>query len=337
MNLAPYTAARDIYGGPDRVYLDANESPDEDCETGSGPPLNRYPDPRCGALRSALAGWLNVEEDRLWIGNGSDEALDLLLRVFVSPGEAVAICTPTYGMYDITARANGAAIRNVPLDADFDLDPETVAANAIGSKIIFICSPNNPTGNRFAREKVERLLSEFDGIVVIDEAYIEFSDASSLVALVESHRNLVVLRTLSKAWGLAGARVGYLIADPEIIDCLDRINLPYPLNALSAAAGCEALARPELMQERVAGIVAERERLRQQLAGLGLRVFPSDANFLLVRVADGSNLYRRLAEDCGIVVRDRSGVPRLKDCIRISIGRPQENDRLCAAIGEILA
>jgi len=332
--LEPYVSARDIYAGGDHLFLDANESP---YPTAPGPPvagLERYPDPRCGELRAALAAWLRVDPSALWIGNGSDEALDLLLRTFVEPGEGVAICTPSYGMYEIAARAHGARVVPVPLADDFDLDV-SAAETAAGAKLLFLCSPNNPTGNRLSRERIEALLRSFDGLVVLDEAYVEFSRQPSLVELTSQHANLAVLRTFSKAWGLAGARVGYMVADPEAIDYIERVNLPYPLSSLALAAARRALADPAAMERRVARIVAERERLAGRLSGLGFAVFPSDANFLLVRASGARNIVRELAERFGIIVRDRSEVSRLENCIRITVGRPEENDRVCAALKEI--
>lgn len=333
-DLKPYTAARDLYAGGGRLFLDANESP---FPTAPSPPvtgLERYPDPRCGELREALARWLGLDPAALWIGNGSDEALDLLLRTFVEPGETVAVCAPTYGMYEIAARAHGAAVVPVALDDRFDLAPDAADA-ASGAKLIFLCSPNNPTGNRLSVDRVVDLVREFDGLVVLDEAYVEFSSEPSLIGLTAKHTNLVVLRTFSKAWGLAGARVGYMVADPETIELIERINLPYPLSALSSAVAARALADAVGMEDRVRRIVAERGRLAERLADLDIAVFPSDANFVLVRVSDAAALTRRLAEEFGIVVRDRSDAPLLDDCIRITVGTGEENDRLCAALEEI--
>jgi histidinol-phosphate aminotransferase len=333
--LTPYSAARAAYDGGDRLYLDANESPYDTAAGDVWAGLHRYPDPACRGLRAALCDRLQVGPERLWLGNGSDEALDLIIRAFVGPGEPVVICTPTYAMYGITARAHAAAVREVALDAEFDLDLSLVSEAAAGSKVVFLCSPNNPTGNHLSRDRVERLVREFDGLVVVDEAYVEFGAEPSLAARVAEHRNLAVLRTLSKAWGLAAARVGYLVADPLVVEYLDRINLPYPLNALSAAVAERALARPDLMSRRVARIVAERRRLAERLTALGLEVFPSDANFLLVRIADAREVHRRLAEEYGIVVRDRSDVSRLENCLRVTVGRPADSDRLCRALEAI--
>jgi histidinol-phosphate aminotransferase len=334
--LAPYTAARDLYGSGQRVFLDANENPYSIATDDIAGALNRYPDPRSSELRNALAERLGVEADRVWIGNGSDEALDLILRVFVDPGSAVVICTPTYAMYEIAARANAVQLREAPLDAGFDLDVPATLAAAAEAKVIFLCSPNNPTGNCLSRDRIEEIAAAFDGLLVIDEAYVEFSRSEPLTELVRSHRNVLLLRTFSKAWGLAGARVGYFVADPLVVDFIDRINLPYPLSAPSQAAARQALARADGIQERIAAILSERERLASRLADLGLEVLPSDANFLLVRVANAREVYRRLAEEYQVVVRDRSSVPRLTDCLRITVGRPDETDRLCSALEEIL-
>lgn len=334
--LEAYAAARDLFAGGPRLYLDANESP---YATTAPPPvfgLERYPDPRCDELRHALADQLDVEPRSLWIGNGSDEGIDLLLRTLVEPGEAVAICTPTYGVYEIAARAHGARVIEAPLDADFDLDVDGTARRTAGAKAIFLCSPNNPTGNRMQRRRIERLLAAFDGLLVLDEAYVEFSAEPSLVEMVAGRRNLAVLRTFSKAWGLAGARVGYMVADPELIELIDRINLPYPLSSLSAAAARRALSERGVMRARVAHLVAERGRMADRLSRLGFEVFPSDANFLLGRVEGAREVFDRLAHEFGIVVRYRGDLERLENCLRITVGRPEDTDRLCAALQEIL-
>ena len=335
--LEPYAAARDLFLGEARLYLDANESPYATTAPQPVFGLERYPDPRCSGLRSALADYLDVEPRCLWIGNGSDEGIDLLLRSFVEPGEVVVVCTPTYGLYEIAARAHGARVIEAPLDDGFDVDVDGTLERAAGARAIFLCSPNNPTGNRMERGRIEQLLAAFDGPLVLDEAYVEFSAEPSLVEMVGHGRNLVVLRTFSKAWGLAGARVGYMVADPELIELIDRINLPYPLSSLSAAAARGALSERGLMRARVARLLAERKRLADRLQGLGFEVFPSDANFLLGRVERASDVFDRLAHEFRIVVRDRSGLARLEDCLRITVGRPEENDRLCAALEEILA
>jgi histidinol-phosphate aminotransferase len=299
--------------------------------------LNRYPDPTCGELRRPLAEWLCVEPERIWIGNGSDEGLDRIVRAFVEPGEPVVIAEPTYGMYRIVAETHGAHIRDAALDGAFDVDPEAVLAVAGGAKAVFLCSPNNPTGNDLSADRVTRLAEAFDGLVVVDEAYVEFSERPSLAPRTREHRNLVVLRTFSKAWGLAGARVGYLVADPEVIGYLNRVSLPYPLSVTSLRAAAAALTRVNEMEATRARILAERARLAARLAAMGYPVFPSQANFLLVRVPAAREVYRRLAGEFGIIVRDRSRLPRLDDCLRVSVGRPKDTERLCAALETIRA
>lgn len=331
--LAPYTAARHLYR--EGLFLDANENPYGTLAPEFGADLHRYPDPYSGELRCALAEWLGVEPERIWIGNGSDEGLDLLIRTFVEPAEEVVVVTPTYGMYRITAEAHGAGVREVPLDGTFDLDLTATLDAARGAKAVFLCSPNNPTGNLLSADRLTRLAEGFDGLVVVDEAYVEFADGPSLVSATPTHRNLVVLRTFSKAWGLAGARVGYLVADAGVVEYLDRVNLPYPLSAPAQGAARATLRRSSQMQVTRMRIVAERERLARRLADLGYEVFPSQANFVLVRIPGARRVYRRLAEEFGLVVRDRSDVPRLEDCLRVSVGRPEDTDRLCAALEAI--
>lgn len=338
-DLVPYSAARHFYGTePDGLaLLDANENPYRRRWNSGDIELNRYPDPRCRRLRAALAGWLGLRPERIWLGNGSDEALDLLVRVFAAPGDDVTILSPSYGMYAVAAAANAVSVRDVPLDERFDFDVEATLERASGTRMIFACSPNNPTGNLLTEERLLALAAGFDGPVMVDEAYVEFADAPSLLRNLERHANLIILRTFSKAWGLAGARVGYMAADPDVIDLVNRITLPYPLNTLSADAALAALERPEVMQDQVARIVAERERLAGRLAGLGLEVYPSRANFLLARLPEARAVHRRLAEAFRIVVRLRDADPRLADCLRISVGTPEENDYLCAALEELLA
>lgn len=337
-DLRPYTTARDIYagGGAERILLDANESPYDTTEDTAAIGLNRYPDPRCSETRSVLCDWLGVDGDRLWLGNGSDEAVDLLLRTFVEPGEPVVICSPTYALYGIVARGHGAEVREVPLDTRFDLDVESVLAAAREANIVFMCSPNNPTANRLSSDRIAAIARRSSGLVVLDEAYVEFSDEPSLIELLDELGNLVVLRTLSKAWGLAGARVGYMVASSEVIAFVDRINLPYPLNTLSASVAARTLRRPEVMRDRVRAMIAERERFGERLRALGFAVFPSDANFLLVRIPGAREVHRRLAEEHRIVVRDRSDLPGLHDCIRISVGRREDMERVCTALEAIL-
>ncbi|HKK27522.1 MAG TPA: histidinol dehydrogenase [Gemmatimonadota bacterium] len=332
--LEPYRTARSEHLGG--ILLDANENP-------FGPPagvsggLNRYPDPRTPELRSALAAHLDVEPERLWIGNGSDEAIDLLVRALAAPGEPVGAAAPSYGVYAARARAHGARPVPVPLDEDFDLDVGAAARALAGARLAFLCSPNNPTGNRLSAERIEALLDRWGGVVAVDEAYVEFASGPSLASRAGAERpRLVVLRTFSKAWGLAGARVGWLVGHPELVDVLDRAGLPYPLSAPSASAARAALADVEGMRDRVRRIVAERERVRSGLERLGLPALPSEANFLAFRVDAPRRVQEALASRHGVVVRDRSSLPRLEGCLRASVGTPAENDRFLEGLDEAL-
>lgn len=333
-DLEPYRTARSEHLGG--ILLDANESP-------FGPPagvpggLNRYPDPRTPVLREALAAHLAVGPERLWIGNGSDEAIDLLVRALAAPGDPVGAATPSYGVYAARARAHGARVVPVPLDGSFDLDVDAAVRALGGARLAFLCSPNNPTGNRLSAERVEGLLDRWAGVVAVDEAYVEFASGPSLAGRAGAERpRLVVLRTFSKAWGLAGARVGWLVGHPELVDVLDRAGLPYPLSSSSAAAATAALADADGMRGRVRRIVAERERVRGALEGLGLPVLPSEANFLAFRVDAPRRVQEALASRHGVVVRDRSSLPRLERCLRVSVGTPEENDRFLEGLGEVL-
>lgn len=332
--LEPYRTARSEHLGG--TLLDANENPFGP-PAGVSPGLNRYPDPRTPELRSALAAHLGVEPERLWIGNGSDEAIDLLVRALAAPGDPVGAAAPSYGVYAARARAHGARPVPVPLDDDFDLDIGAAVRALAGARLAFLCSPNNPTGNRLSAERIEALLDRWPGVVAVDEAYVEFASGPSLASRAGAGRpRLVVLRTFSKAWGLAGARVGWLVGHPELVDVLDRAGLPYPLSAPSASAARAALADVEGMRDRVRRIVAERERVRSGLESLGLPVLPSEANFLTFRVNGPRRVQEALASRHGVVVRDRSSLPRLEGCLRVSVGTPAENDLFLEGLGEVL-
>lgn len=330
--LAPYSSAR-MEAGAAGVMLNANESPWP--PPGDALGLNRYPDPQPAALRSRLAALYGVHEDQVLVGRGSDEAIDLLVRAFCRPGEdAIAISPPTFGMYAVCAGVQGAAVEALPLAADFTLDPEAVLAGLSGAvKLIFVCSPNNPTGGLVPLQAIERLAAALAGraLVIVDEAYMEFAGADSATRLLDRYPNLCILRTLSKAWALAGARIGVLLANAEVIALLRRIMAPYPLPTPCVHAAMAALdAEGErLTLERVASTVRERERMAAALAVLpGVRtVHPSRANFLTVHLDDASGVYRALAGR-GIVVRDVGRYRGLSGCLRFSIGTPDENTRL---------
>ena len=338
--LKPYASARRS-GFEARIRLDANESPWSGDDTLAAA-LNRYPDPQPQRLRERLAALYATTPRRLWIGRGSDEAIDLLLRAFCVAGrDNVVAPAPTFGMYRIGATLQGAQFRALTLDAEngFALDADALLALVDDdTKLVFACSPNNPTGTLY-HAQLDALASALAGraLLVVDEAYIEFADAPSAITLLDRHANLAVLRTLSKAHGLAGARVGTLIAREEIVDLVARIAAPYPLPVPSASAALAALDDDVLARtrERVATLVRERERLREALSTLACvdRVWPASGNFLLARFADAKVAFARLL-DAGILVRDFSAQAGLAHCLRISIGLPEQNDAVIAALAE---
>ena len=335
--LAPYSSAR-MEAGTAAVMLNANESP-WSAAGDAGQELNRYPEPQPAELRTRLASLYGVRDDQILLGRGSDEAIDLLVRAFCRPGlDAIAICPPTFGMYAVCAGVQGADIVKVPLDGTFDLDVDAVLeACTPAVKLLFLCSPNNPTGGVVALETIERLADTLAdrALVVIDEAYIEFADTDSASRLFERCPNLAVLRTLSKAWALAGARIGALLAAPEVIGLLRRIMPPYPLPTPSVQAALESMGSggEQRMRARVVAIRDQRERLRKALSAMpGVReVLPSQANFLAVRFDDAPVVYRHLATQ-GIVVRDVGRYPGLANGLRISVGSAEENDLLLKAL-----
>ena len=326
--LVPYSSARHEYQGQANVMLDANEN-----AHGSplGGMLHRYPDPDQAALKVRLAEVLGTAPERLFMGNGSDQAIDLLLRVFCVPGrDSIIICPPTYGMYAVSAATNDVEVVHVPLDADFlpDVGAILAAANE-RTKLLFLCSPNNPTGNSLRTADITRLLEGFTGIVVLDEAYVDYSSDGSRIALLEQFPNLVLLRTLSKAWGCAGLRLGVAIARPELISILDRVKPPYNLSAPVAVLALEALGKEAQMKKAVARTIVSRELLARDLATLPMvqQVFPSDANFLLVRFVDAKAVFAFLIGH-GIVVRDRGKEPGCEGSLRITVGTEEENEML---------
>ncbi|HEX7341687.1 MAG TPA: histidinol-phosphate transaminase [Rhodanobacteraceae bacterium] len=336
--LTPYSSAR-MEAGAAAVMLNANESPWPPAgDAGQG--LNRYPEPQPLELCARLAALYGVRPEQLLVSRGSDEAMDLLVRVFCRPGmDAIAICPPTFGMYAVCASVQGAGIISVPLDANFAVDADALLAAVTPTvKLVFLCSPNNPTGGVIEPAIIERLCTQLAdrALVIVDEAYVEFADGGSVAAWLDRHANLAVLRTLSKAWALAGARVGALLANPEIIQLARRIMPPYPLSTPAVRAALAALdeAGERLVTERVAGIRVARECLREQLQALPevREVLPSQANFLTVRFEDATTTYRALLAQ-GIVVRDVGRYPGLSGCLRISIGSAQENARLMCALG----
>ena len=335
-NFKPYSSARSLY--QKGVFMDANEnSLGSVISTEYISELNRYPDPLSMDLRKALGEFLDISEKNIFVGSGSDEIIDLLIRLFVEQDEEIIVIEPTYGMYKVAAEVAGVNIKNLLLKPDFQIDiPNLLSEINSKTKIIFLCSPNNPTGTLVNLEDVETICKSFKGIVVVDEAYIEFASKSSLVKEIPNIENLVVLRTFSKAWGLAGIRVGYAVAQGVVIEYLNKIKLPYNLNRISSGLAIEALKNYQKMLEFKTVILKEREKLAEKLTNLGFKVFPSEANFLLVKYPNASDITKRLAVNYGIIIRDFNSKPLLKDCVRISVGTPEQNDLLIKSLTEIL-
>lgn len=333
--LKPYSSARDEFSGDASVFLDANEN-------SFGSPLsknyNRYPDPHQKKLKEKLSQIKGVPPQYIFLGNGSDECIDLLYRGFCNPGtDNVIICPPTYGMYEVSANINDVGTRKVSLTTDFQLNVDAIAETADEhTKLIFLCSPNNPTGNSLYHEDIEFILNNFEGLVIIDEAYINFSRQPSFVRELTEYPNLVVMQTLSKAWGLAALRVGMIFSSLPVVDVLNKIKPPYNVNQASQELAMEALENIEQVNKWTKQLVDGREKLKIDLLQLpGVQsVFPSDANFLLVKINEPKRIYDELVEQ-GIIVRDRSRVELCEGCLRITVGTPGENDTLLQAIRKL--
>jgi histidinol-phosphate aminotransferase len=326
--LTPYSSARDEFKGEAKIFLDANEN-------SLGSPLtkwyNRYPDPLQLEVKNKLSEIKGVPANNIFLGNGSDECIDLLIRAFCEPGkDNLIICPPTYGMYEVSANINDVAVKKVPLTTAFQLDlPAIEQAIDDNTKLIFLCSPNNPTGNSLIREDIEIILNNYFGLVVIDEAYINFSGHRSFVQELADYPNLVIMQTLSKAWGLAALRIGMAFAGEEIIHILNKIKPPYNINQASQELVLKALEEVGQVNDMIREIVSKRIQLEKELKALPVveHVFPSDANFLLVKVSDAKGIYQYLVNR-GIVVRDRSNVILCEGCLRITIGTETENEAL---------
>jgi histidinol-phosphate aminotransferase len=331
-NLKPYSSARDEFKGEANIFLDANEN-------SLGSPLlkwyNRYPDPMQWKIKEKLSVIKQVPTDQIFLGNGSDEPIDLLFRCFCEPGvDEVIVFPPTYGMYEVSANINNVHLSKIPLTKEFQLDLEALeSAIKTNTKIIWICSPNNPSGNSIDRQDIEMVLNNFDGLVVVDEAYINFSRQKSLVSDLADYPNLVVLQTLSKAWGLAGLRVGMAFASPEIIGYLNKVKPPYNISEPVQELALKALDEIGQVNDMILQLVASRKQMEGDLvqSKTVVRVFPSDANFLLVEFTDARGLYDYLVAK-GIVVRDRSSVLLCENCLRITVGTEAENLKLMEAI-----
>lgn len=331
--LKPYRSARQDYSSG--ILLDANENAFGSAVTFDGLELNRYPDPSQKQLRSRMAQLHNVQPENIFVGVGSDEVIDLLIRIFCEPRlDSVVILEPTYGVYRVAADVNDITVNSSLLTDEFQIDLDDVQRTSdANTKLIFCCSPNNPTGNLLRRQDILDLCAVTQAIVVVDEAYVDFARTESLIGALGQFPNLVVLRTLSKAWGLAAIRLGYALAHPLIVSYLMKAKAPYNINALTSMEALKALERTDHVQRSVASTITERKRLVGELERVACvqRVFPSDANFLLVRVADARALHQRLAQR-SVIVRDRSSEPTLANCIRISVGTPGENDTLLTVI-----
>lgn len=324
LGLEAYSTARDDCGSNQpEIFLDANENP-----YNNG--INRYPDPHQKALKAKVAEIKGISADSLFIGNGSDEAIDLVYRVFCVPGASNAVSiAPSYGMYEVAAAMNDIEFRKVQLRPDFSMDTEAMLSAADSkTRLMFICSPNNPTGNSFPVEQIEDILERFGGVVVLDEAYIDFSVRPSLTSLVKRYPNLIVLQTLSKAWGMAGLRIGLAIADPAVIALMSKVKYPYNINVLAQKMALMKLDEAA-KDKAVAEIVGQRFRLEKELAKCPevKGIYSSDANFLLVRFENPDEVYERLLAG-GVIVRNRSKVSGCEGCLRITVGTPVENDRL---------
>ena len=333
-NLTPYSSARDEFKGEASVYLDANEN-------AYGSPLdkqyNRYPDPLQYKVKKRLSEIKGVPPRNIFLGNGSDEAIDILFRSFCNPGvDNVILVPPTYGMYEVSANINDIEARKVLLTDEYQLNLEGIAEAIDGhTKMIFICSPNNPTGNSINRDDIETLLANFNGLIVIDEAYINFSRQKTFIQELTEYANLVVLQTLSKAWGLAGLRVGMAFASEEIIEVMNKVKPPYNINEASQELALKALDNVSLVNVWIKEILEQRDKLVLNLKHFDfvLDIYPSDANFILVKTTDPKGIYKFLV-DRGIIVRDRSKIDLCEGSLRITVGTPDENDVLLKTLQE---
>jgi histidinol-phosphate aminotransferase len=333
--LQAYTSARDEYKGKEGIFLDANENPFGSITTQD---FNRYPDPYQLELKEKISQIKGVKTSRIFLGNGSDEAIDLLFRAFCIPEkDNVILLPPTYGMYEVSASINNVEIQKVPLTAGFQLRTDKIL-DAVDkhTKIIFICSPNNPSGNKVDRDDILYLLKKFKGIVVVDEAYIDFSDEPSFTTELKNFKNLVVMQTFSKAWGLASLRLGMAFASKDLIKILNRIKPPYNISGLTQETVLVAIDNYDKVKSMTTDILSEREYLKSRLESLAFinKIHPSDANFLLVKMPNANLVYDELI-DKKVIVRNRSKVLLCEDCLRITVGIRAENESLVEALSEI--
>ena len=328
-NLKPYSSARDEYQGVEAsVFLDANENP-------YNSPYNRYPDPLQQEVKELLAPIKGVKSEQIFLGNGSDEAIDLVYRAFCEPAiDNVVAIDPTYGMYQVCADINNVEYRKIKLNSEFQFNAsELMDATDEHTKLIFLCSPNNPTGNNLHKSEIEKLLNQFDGLVVLDEAYSDFSKEPSFVTKLDNYSNLIILQTFSKAWGCAAIRLGMAFASPEIISIFSKIKYPYNVNLLTQKQALEMLHRYYEVERWVKILIEERTSLMEDFNALNccVHIYPTDANFFLARVTNAKKVYDYLVKE-GIIVRNRSNVTLCKDCLRITVGTTLENTRLIEAL-----
>ena len=330
--LKPYSSARDEYTGEAMVFLDANENP-------FNKPYNRYPDPLQRAVKEKISNLKIIPVENIFLGNGSDEPIDLLIRAFCESGiDNIVTIDPTYGMYQVAADISGVELRKVSLTPDYKLDDSALlAATDKNTKLIFLCSPNNPTGNSLEKEAVLKVLKAFKGLVIVDEAYIDFAPGKSLIKELNDFANLVLLQTFSKAWGMAGIRLGMAFASSEIISVLNKIKYPYNLNILTQQKALELLEQNKQVEDWVQLLIEQRKEMGEQLNALPfvVKVHPSDANFLLVKMYDSRGIYDYLVEE-GIIVRDRSKVHLCEGSLRITIGSEEENRILIETLKKLI-
>lgn len=327
-NMKPYSSARDEFKGEASVFLDANENPLND-------KYNRYPDPLQWSLKQKIAKVKNIAPENIFLGNGSDEPIDLVIRIFCEPRiDNIVAVDPTYGMYQVCAEVNDVEYRKVLLNENFDLDAQKLLGKTDrNTKLIFLCSPNNPTGNLLSRKEIKKVLDSFAGIVVVDEAYIDFASEATWLNDLEEYPNLIILQTFSKAWGLAAVRLGMAFASAEIIKLFNKVKYPYNVNILTQNFVGDELDKLELRKQWIATLLRGREYLTDELPKLPFveKIYPTDANFILVKVEDANSLYKQLA-DKGVIVRNRNSVSLCAGCLRITVGTDKENEMLIKAL-----
>lgn len=326
--LKPYSSARDEFHGSASVFLDANENPYNE-------PYNRYPDPLQWELKDRIAELKDIDRNYIFLGNGSDEPIDLIIRAFCDPGlDSIISIAPSYGMYEVAANINNVDFIKVSLTPDFELDADALLEKVDEwVKVIFLCSPNNPSGNSLNRDEIYKILKNFDGIVVLDEAYIDFSSEPSFLPELQKFPNLVILQTLSKAWGAAGIRLGMAFTSPEIVAILNKIKYPYNINMLTQRQALDLLNNESKMLEQLRRIISERIRMQVALPKIPIihKMYPTEANFILVKVGKADLIYNKLVK-LGVIVRNRNNVTLCNGCLRITIGTPEENDALLKAL-----